>query len=71
MTVVKYTLKCCLLRRIGSSYRKVLSQQITLARDELTGKGLYQQRKAEGDHRQKLEQQIEVWEVLLKKLNDG
>jgi hypothetical protein len=64
-------LKCCLPRRIGRSYRKALSQQIAFGKDELTGQGLfYQQRKAEGDRRQQLEQQIELWEVLLKKLND-
>jgi hypothetical protein len=34
------------------------------------GQGLYQQRKAEGDRRQQLGQQIKVWEALLKKLND-
>jgi hypothetical protein len=63
-------LKRCSPRRIGRNYRKVLSQQIALARDELAGLGLYQQRKAEGDRRQELDRQIEVWEVLLKKLND-
>jgi hypothetical protein len=61
-------LKRCSPRRIGRNYRKVLSQHIALARDELAGLGLYQQRKAEGDRRQQLEQQIKVWEVLLEKL---
>jgi hypothetical protein len=61
-------LKHCLPRRITRSYRKVLSQQIALARDELTGQGFYQQRKAEGDRRQELEQEIETWKRLLQKL---
>jgi hypothetical protein len=61
-------LKRCSPRRIGRNYRKVLSQQIALARDELTGQGLYQQRKAEGDRSQELEQQIETWKELLQKL---
>jgi len=39
-----------------------------MARDELAGRGLYQGRKAEGDHIQQLQQQIEAWQTLLEKL---
>lgn len=37
---------------------------LSSARDELAGRGLYYRRKAKGDRRQQLEQQIEVWEKL-------
>jgi hypothetical protein len=54
-----------------------LRQLIALSRDELAGRGLYQQREAEGDspsgdsfasHIQQLQQQIEVWVALLERL---
>jgi hypothetical protein len=54
-----------------------LQQLIDLSRDELAGRELYQQRKAEGDSPsgdsfasriQQLQQQIEVWQALLVKL---
>jgi len=49
-------------------YPKVLNQQIALARDELAGQGVYEGRNAEGNRRQELERQIEIWEVLQTKL---
>ncbi|MBD2087892.1 hypothetical protein [Coleofasciculus sp. FACHB-542] len=45
-----------------------LGQLIELSRDELAGRGLYQQHKAEGDRIYQLQQQIEAWEALLEKL---
>jgi hypothetical protein len=45
-----------------------LRQLIDLSRDELAGQELYQQRKAEGDRIQQLQQQIEAWQALLVKL---
>lgn len=41
---------------------------IGMASDELAGRGLYHRRKAKGDRRQQLEQQIEVWERLIQKI---
>ncbi len=45
-----------------------LRQLIDLSRDELAGRGLYQQRNAQGDRIQQLQQQIEAWQALLEKL---
>ncbi|MBD1889703.1 hypothetical protein [Coleofasciculus sp. FACHB-SPT9] len=45
-----------------------LEQLIDLSRDELAGRGLYQQRKAEGDRIDQLQQQIEAWQAMRSKL---
>jgi hypothetical protein len=45
-----------------------LRQLIDLSRDELAGQGFYQQRKAEGNRIQQVQQQITAWETLLEKL---
>jgi hypothetical protein len=47
-----------------------LGQQIELAKDELAGQGLYEGKKAEGDRRHELEQQIRIWAALLEKLSN-
>lgn len=43
----------------------MLANQISSARDELTGRGLFVRRKAKGDRAAYLEQSIERWKALL------
>jgi len=63
-----YPTSCqCVLDGGEDNAGKALEELISLYRDELAGRGLYQ-RKAKGDRRQQLEVQIEAWEELLKKL---
>ena len=54
--------------RICKTFTKVLEAQIALLRDEVSGRGLFARKKAKGDRRSTLEEQIETWEALLEKL---
>lgn len=59
------------MRRIGRRYPKVLNQSTALARDEITGEGLFKGKTAEDNRRHELEQQIKIWEALKEKLDDN
>ncbi len=44
---------------------------MAIVREELAGAGFFKGKKAKGDRKQELEQQLQVWEVLQSKLNEA